>query len=290
MSIERIDSNNGLKVNFLFEDKINQLFAKKIQDYLHRISSDFLWLLNSELNIKSSNTFPHSSGIASSASSMSALALCILSLDEQINDKKYPAEIFYTKASYYARLASGSACRSLFPLMSIWNKEEESATVFHDIDPLFQTLNDSIIIVDEKEKSVSSRNGHALMENHSYAPARYQDAESNLSKLKIAMKTGNFLDFTAIVEHEALSLHALMMTSTPNVLLLKPESLEIILKVKKWRDENHVPIAFTIDAGPNIHLIYPDHAKTIIQDFIKNNFSDRFRNIHDQMGQGPINN
>lgn len=288
MSIEKQESKNGLVVNFLFEKLKNDKFEKKIVKFLSSIQNDFSWLNSSTLFINSSNTFPHSSGIASSASSMSALVLCILSIDENLKGETRNKNEFFKKASYYSRLASGSACRSVCSSLGLWEKDSEFAITYNDVHPLFLTLQDSIIIVDEKEKSVSSTAGHALMENHLYKNERYVDAENNLSNLKVALKNGDFLRFSEITEHEALSLHALMFMSSPSVILLRPESLEIILKVKEWREQTKTPITFTIDAGPNIHLLYPETAKAAVRDFIENTLWKNKKVIHDEVGLGPI--
>ena len=288
MSIKREESTNGLILEFIFENNQNEKFKKKIYNFLTTILNDFPWLSTSKLTIESSNTFPHSSGIASSASSMSALALCLLSLDELItNYKNTTHDNFLEKASSYARLASGSACRSIVPNFGLWKKENTFAVPCNDIHPLYLTLCDSILIIDETEKNVSSSAGHSLMENHPYNEIRYNQAENNLVKLLTIMKNDNFLNFSEIVENEALSLHALMMTSTPSVILLKPESLEVILKVKEWRLQNNIPITFTIDAGPNIHLLYPERYKVIIQNYINNDLWKNKKVIHDKIGDGP---
>jgi diphosphomevalonate decarboxylase len=290
MTIEKDYSSKGLEINFLFEDKKNEKFEKKIFNFLSSIIKDFPWLESSKLNISSSNTFPHSSGIASSASSMSALVLCIMSLDKIINTKKYlSSHNFFEQASFYSRLASGSACRSLFPAIGLWKKNVEYATGYTDVHPMFLSLCDSILIVDKNEKSVSSTHGHALMDSHPYSSVRYIDAENNLQKLLVAMRNGSFQDFSAIVEHEALSLHALMLTSSPSVILLRPESLDIILKIKEWRSINNVPVTFTIDAGPNIHLLYPETSKPMVRDYIENVLWCHKTVIHDEVGQGPSN-
>jgi diphosphomevalonate decarboxylase len=288
MTIEKHASTKGLVVNFLFEKQKNEKFENKIIKFLSSIQSDFNWLNESVLFIDSKNTFPHSSGIASSASSMSALVLCILSIDEEINQKALAKDDFFKSASYYSRLASGSACRSVFPTLGLWENNKEFAVPYSDVHPLFLNMQDSILIVDEKEKSVSSTAGHALMQNHPYSEARYTDAENNLINLKVAMRTGDFLKFSEIVEHEALSLHALMMMSTPSFILLRPESLDIILKVRAWREQTKTPLTFTIDAGPNIHLLYPATAKEKVLTFIENTLWPNRKTIHDEVGCGPV--
>jgi diphosphomevalonate decarboxylase len=221
---------------------------------------------------------------------MSALALCLLSLDELHKKEIYPKEIFLDKASHYARLASGSACRSVFPTLCLWEKEAIAAKVFIDVHPDFTTLLDSILIVDESEKKVSSTSGHSLMEAHPFREARFKQAESNLENLILSMKKNDFKSFSEIVENEALTLHALMMSSTPPALLLKPESLEIIAKINEYREKTKTPITFTIDAGPNIHVIYPLRVKDEVRKFLENSLWPLKKIIHDEVGLGPIKN
>ena len=83
-------------------------------------------------------------------------------------------------------------------------------------------------------------------------------------------------------------LHALMMTSSPSVLLLKPESLEIIQKVRLLRSESKIPICFTIDAGPNIHILYPKAYKDKVLRWLEQELSN-IKVLHDEVGFGPLN-
>ena len=75
---------------------------------------------------------------------------------------------------------------------------------------------------------MSSTVGHNLMKDHPFAEQRFQQANENLSKLIPVLEQGNVSEFIKIVESEALSLHAMMMTSMPYFILMKPNTLEII--------------------------------------------------------------
>ena len=50
-------------------------------------------------------------------------------------------------------------------------------------------------------------------------------------------------------------MHGVMMTSAPSLLYWQPGTLEVLHAVRAWREEEGVPVYFTIDAGPNVHLI-----------------------------------
>ncbi len=151
---------------------------------------------------------------------------------------------------------------------------------------------DSILIVDAGEKSVSSRAGHGLMENHPFKEQRFQRANENLSKLVSALKTGDIDTFIEVVEEEALTLHALMMTSSPSYILLKPQSLWLIDKIRSYRLEKNIPVCFTIDAGPNIHLLYPKKHEQLVRSWIESELAIGLvgkKWIHDEVGPGPVN-
>ena len=110
------ENPNGIEMDFYFEGKENQAFKAKIEKFIQENKEHFTFLDGLHLNIESYNSFPHSSGIASSASSMSALILCLLGIkyqDQGIN---------LQEASFLSRLASGSAARSVYPTMTLWGK------------------------------------------------------------------------------------------------------------------------------------------------------------------------
>ena len=103
------------------------------------------------------------------------------------------------------------------------------------------------------------------------------------------MKNGDLATFGQIAEEEALTLHALMMTSNPSYVLLQPNSLKLIELIRTYRNDTKLPVYFTIDAGPNIHLLYPHEFETQIQAFIKSdlsNFCEKGKVIEDKVGHG----
>ena len=59
-----------------------QKFAEKIEKYFKNIEQYLPWILKGKYVIKTENTFPHSSGIASSASGFGAIAKCLMNLDD----------------------------------------------------------------------------------------------------------------------------------------------------------------------------------------------------------------
>lgn len=288
---------DGFGFKFFFEGQENPAFGAKIEKFLHDNQVYFPFINQLHLTVESRNTFPHSSGIASSASSMSAFVMCLLEIESLLVSPSTGSGTL-TKASYFSRLASGSAARSVFPSMALWGKtesyegssDEYAISLENDIHPVFNTYHDSILIVSGETKSVSSRAGHALMEGNPYAPARYAQANENIKNLLPALKSGDLDTFINNTESEALQLHALMMCSNPSFILMKSNTLRIIEEVRFFRNETHIPLCFTLDAGPNVHLLYPESEAEKVKHFINDKLAAYCVDnkwIADRVGDGP---
>jgi len=283
---------------FAFEGKPQPLFAQKTANYLNQLLPYLPWLPKLHLDISSHNTFPHSSGIASSASSMSALVMGLLDIESALSGNPLSDDEFRTKASFLARLGSGSASRSVFPFASVWGATEAipgssqyvACPMEHHMNEVFTTFRDSILIIHAGTKSVSSRAGHQLMENNPFAAARYQNAETNIRLLKDALLHADMDQFIAVTESEALQLHALMMTSQPSFILMQPATLAAITHIRAFRQERGIPLCFTLDAGPNIHLLYPAAHQEAVKAFISEQLLQYCADgqwIDDEVGGGP---
>jgi diphosphomevalonate decarboxylase len=275
-------------------------FEPKIKVFFSLVADRFPWLSQASVLIDSTNTFPHGAGIASSASAMSALALCLSDINDQITgNHTEPDALWWQKASEVARLGSGSACRSIYPIAAIWG-ETEAAGASSDLfaipwnthlAPVYRDYQDTILIVSASEKSVSSTAGHKLMDGLSYAPTRYAEARRNLIRLSEAMQQEDAIDlFITVVETEALQLHALMMSGDTPFILMEPGTLSIIKEVWRFRKASGIPVCFTLDAGPNVHLLYPSRFAPDILDWIERDLSPFCANgsfIQDHTGTGP---
>jgi len=290
------EKQDSFSFDLLFEGQPKEDFKPKIQKFLERIAIYSPYLKNYHITIDTKNTFPHSSGIASSASGMGALAMNIMSLEKELNPSM-PDDFFYQKASFLARLGSGSACRSVKGNVVVWGKHQEiegSSDIFgvafsSPIHPIFTNYQDTILLVDKGEKQVSSTVGHDLMHNHPFAFVRFSQAHHNLSAIKSVLENGNVNEFIKIVESEALTLHAMMMTSIPYFILMKPNTLEVINKIWKFRTETGIPVCFTLDAGANVHVLYPENVIVETLQFIKDELVGYCQNgqyICDQIGFG----
>jgi diphosphomevalonate decarboxylase len=289
-------TSEGFSFDVFLEGVIQEDFKPKIEQFFSRIEIYLPFLSAYHFVIETSNTFPHSSGIASSASGMSALALCLMQIEQQLNPT-ISKEFFNKKASFLARLGSGSACRSIEGNLIVWgahaNIKGSSDLVGveypYEVHQNFKNYHDTILLVDKGEKQVSSTVGHNLMHNHPFAEQRFQQAHSNMDALILVLKSGDLNTFISIVEREALTLHAMMMSSNPYFILMKPNTLQIINKLWEFRAETGLHICFTLDAGANVHVLFPESEAKQIQEFIKTELAVHCQNGHfieDMLGQG----
>ena len=285
-------------IQYFFHKERNLLFEAKIEKYLRSLRPELPWLSDFHLSFHSENNFPHSTGIASSASSMAALALCLVSLEEVVKGHYPDHQAFLQRASYLARLGSGSAARSLYGGLVTWGRIPElpgTSDLFATPLPLSATsrlnsLRDAILIVSEQEKSLSSSTGHAMMTTHPYREGRRQQVNLHLPSLLKAIGGNDYVQFGEITEMEALSLHALLMTSAPEGLLLLPNTLQLISEIKAFRKRNALDLYFTLDAGPNLHLLYFEEDQQRVKEWITDKLSGYCENgkwIDDKMGMGP---
>lgn len=289
---------SNFSFDLLFEGKPKEDFKPKIQKFLERIEIYLPFLKEYHFTIDTQNTFPHSSGIASSASGMAALAMNFMSLEKVLNPEM-TEDYFYQKASFLARLGSGSACRSVKGNLVAWGNQANikgSSDLYgvefpYTVHENFNNYQDTILLVDKGEKQVSSTVGHDLMHNHPYAERRFAQAHENLDQLITIFESGNLNEFIKVVESEALTLHAMMMTSMPYYILMKPNTLQIINAIWKFRNETQIPVCFTLDAGANVHVLYPENVSDKVLQFIQDElvaFCQNGQYICDEIGDGAI--
>jgi diphosphomevalonate decarboxylase len=204
--------------------------------------------VNLKARIETRNNFPASAGIASSASGFAALtvaAACALGLDSSQED-----------LSRLARLGSGSACRSLFGGIVEWETGtmHEESFAREIAPPDHWDLVDVIAIVSTAEKQVSSSTGQRLAQTSPYLEARLQEVNTLLPLVRQAIAEKHLAVLGESIEAEALSMHAVMMTSTPSLLYWNEGTIALLHRIRQWRNEG-LPAYFTIDAGPNVHII-----------------------------------
>ena len=199
--------------------------------------------------VTSENNFPTASGIASSASGFAALTVA--------GCAALGLELDATRLSAIARRSSGSASRSLFGGFVEWEQGSSDAdsVAFALHGPEHWELRDVVAVVSGEEKKLSSADGHLLAKSSPLLDGRIAQVDGWLEEVRQAIATRDIHRLGPVIELDALAMHSVMMTSTPSLLYWQPGTLEILQAVHRWREEDGLAVYFTIDAGPNVHLI-----------------------------------
>ncbi len=197
--------------------------------------------------VTSQNNFPMGAGIASSASAFAALSVAMCAA---LSIHKTEAEL-----SALARRGSGSASRSVPSGYVAWRDE----SAYSIAAPEHWALTDVIGVVSSGHKKTGSTEGHGLADTSPLQAARVADTQRRFDVCMSAVLQRDFAALADVIEQDALIMHGVMMTSQPSLMYWLPPSLTIMQRVRELREAG-VPVAFTIDAGANIHCICESHA------------------------------
>lgn len=198
--------------------------------------------------VESTNNFPTGAGIASSASAFAALALAACSAAG--------LELAEAELSRLARRGSGSACRSVPGGFVEWQvgEAEQDSYAFSIAHAEHWPLVDNVTLVSMAHKPTGSTEGHALANTSPLQAARLADTPRRLDLCRQAIMTRDFDALAQVAELDSSLMHAVMMTSTPALLYWEPATLAVMKAVQAWRTAG-LPVCYTIDAGPNVHVI-----------------------------------
>jgi diphosphomevalonate decarboxylase len=216
-------------------------------------------------SITTTNNVPTAAGLASSASGFAALTLALNAFFGWNLERQH--------LSCLARLGSGSACRSVYSGFVRWQKgsfpdgRDSYAIPFDD---WWSDLGLAILTLSSKEKPISSREAMRLSVQTSPVYALWPaQVRNDMVAITTAIHERNFQAFGQAVEKNALMMHATMLTSTPPVCYWLEEtvaSMNVIFQARK----RGVEVYFTMDAGPNIKLLFLKHdAQSVLELFPK---------------------
>jgi len=240
---------------FLNGEEVEGKARERVSEHLDHIRGLAGLALHAE--VISENNFPTGTGIASSASAFAALTLAAC--------RALGLDLTERALSTLARLGSGSASRSIPGGYVEWVAgTDHDSSYAETIAPAEHWhLIDLVAVVSETHKEIGSTGGHALAGTSPLQEARVSDAERRLALCREAILAKDFEALATVAELDALMMHAVMMTSTPSLVYWSPATIEIIKAVPGWRRRG-TPAFFTIDAGPNVHVLTtPDHAPRV---------------------------
>lgn len=196
----------------------------------------------------SENNFPSGTGLSSSASGFAAFTIAAT--------KAAGLKLSEKELSILARMGSGSACRSIPNGFIEWldgdTNETSYAVSLYPKD--YWNIADVVVIASNEKKIVPTSEGQKLSKSSPFFNTRISHMPEKIKMLKQYLKEKDFTAFGELIESEALELHSIMLTSTPSLIYLLPNTLRIMLEVKKLRSEG-LEVYFTLNTGQDVHLI-----------------------------------
>ena len=195
--------------------------------------------------VASRNDFPAGTGLASSASAFAALSLAAT--------QAAGLQLDGAALSRFARLGSGSACRSVPAGFTLWDGDDDGTSFARQVaPPEHWDLRDLVVIVSRQHKAVSSHDGHGLAPSSPFYEARLAAVPGLLTTVISGIQQRSLATMGWAIEADALAMHGVMMTSQPSLLYWQPATMAVLQAVRACRREG-LQVYFTVDAGPNVH-------------------------------------
>ncbi|GHU11791.1 diphosphomevalonate decarboxylase [Alphaproteobacteria bacterium] len=192
--------------------------------------------------------FPEGAGMASSASSFAALTVCAFKAICDIKGTPMPSVDYMSSVS---RVGSGSSCRSFFAPWCLWRDENAEK-----IDIKISKLLHDVIIVDDKPKEISSSLAHKLVQTSLLMPGREKRVEVRLEQLILHLNNLRWDAAYQVCWEEFWDMHVLFETASPSFGYMHANTIRVLSEIRKfWKRNGDGPIV-TIDAGPNVHLLW----------------------------------
>lgn len=215
--------------------------------------------------VVSRNNFPSDAGIASSAAGFAALTQAgVAALGLELDERQL--------SLLARRSGSGSACRSIpsgyvewyLPSIEFDLVQWDQASYAESIaQPEHWDLADVVAVVDTSAKKIGSAENHRLATSSPYFATRLAEIPDRLVAVREAIVQRNFTKLGEVMEADAVSMHAVCMTSHPPSFYWNGGTMNVIHAVRSWRNEG-LESYFTIDAGPNVHVICEAANKDVV--------------------------
>lgn len=242
------------------------------------------------LEIHTKNQFPTGCGIASSASGFGALTIAAIAAWTKSESLAELEQNGFSLSSLaqLARMGSGSACRSFWGGYVRWEAGENA-----DLQRCQQALpsehwalTDTVVLFSEAKKARSSSQAHLDAWSSPLFKVRLVELRSRLEAMHQALESRDMDRLGPLLETEALEMHAVMMSARPATYFFDHETADFLVWFREQRAKGLFKAYFTIDAGPNVHVIAePGEQQAFLRCFSKD-FS-KYRYLSDCVGSGP---
>lgn len=242
----------------LDQEIITGVAYNRVSAYLDLIRSFARTDMHAEVH--STNAVPTAAGFASSASGFAALAAAATkALDIDVTD---------TDLSRLTRQGSGSACRSIYGGFVQWEEGTRDDGLDSYAVPIAPKehwdVRVAAVVLTAGEKDISSRIGMKRTVDTSVFYQGWLDSvPHDLSEIKDGIQARDFEKVGSIAEANCLKMHATTLGASPPFTYWHDTTMAVMQTVQGLREKG-IPAYFTIDAGPNVKVLYlPEHEEKV---------------------------
>ena len=232
--------------------------ATRFLQHLTRIKQNYSY--DGCFKITTDNNFPPSCGLASSASSFAALTKAAAAAICSLKKISEPSSL---ELAHLSRMGSGSSCRSFFAPWTIWDGEHIAK-----LDTGYDSVWHYVVVVEESKKKISSSEAHKRVTSSNLFPGRVGRAQERYSDLLKAFSCQDWQKIYDISWADFWDMHALFETSSPAFGYISAATIAVLSVVRNYWEKHHDGPIVTLDAGPNIHLIFHEDHDNVRLDLI----------------------
>jgi|694.fasta_scaffold123667_3 diphosphomevalonate decarboxylase len=230
------------------------------ENFIHH----FQWLksifnIKDHFHILSENNFPSGAGLASSASAYSALTKGTYLISQKLQTH---SPLSMEEIARLSAKGSGSSIRSFFEPYCIWTKDGARA-----IGENWPKLESCVAIIDAGHKKISSSEAHKRVISCPDIQERINRANDRLSQLIRAFDQANWSSIYHICKDEFLDMHHLFHSCQAPFKYITSDSEELISQADIIVKQG-TKLIITMDAGPNVHFLYPPESQDAIQSLV----------------------
>jgi len=243
-TITTVEADSGfrrdtVRINGVTPTPMEEARARVVVDKLRQIGGR-----KTRMRIESKNANVKGKGLGFSASGFAALGLAA--------SKALGVDLERQDLSEVVRLGAGSASRSLVGGFSIWYANRNGRSYAEQLSPA-RSIGLRTLIVPIPSQ-IKTDKAHADVLTSPFFKARLSYVKEVLRRMTSALRMKDLPEICRLAEVDTLNLHAITMTGKQETILVSPLSVKIMEAVRRLREDDDVPVWYSLDTGPSVFV------------------------------------
>jgi phosphomevalonate decarboxylase len=232
-------SADKVRIDGLVPTKKESARVHAVVDELRTLAGD-----KTRLRIESRNPNVDGKGLGFSASGFAALGLATM--------RALGLNLETDVLSEIVRLGAGSASRSLVGGFSIWYANRRGRSYAEQLAPANSIQLRTVIV--PIPSTIKTDKAHADVLTSPFFKARLAYMRGVLQRMRRAIGRKDVPEICRLAEVDTLNLHAITMTGKLGTILVSPLSIRIMDEVRRLREEEVLPVWYSLDTGPSVFI------------------------------------